>query len=81
MPDLLHAPAGIPLRIIEIIGGEGVRRRLFSLGFHKDDIIQIETKGIWRGPLLITNMTNHSAVALGRGVAQKIIVEVVHGKE
>ncbi|MEW5900521.1 MAG: FeoA family protein [Acidobacteriota bacterium] len=74
---LIQAPRGRPLRIIDISGGEGVRRRLFALGFHKEDLVEVNSQGILRGPLLVRNLTCDTSVALGRGVAQKILVETV----
>jgi Fe2+ transport system protein FeoA len=77
--SLAHAPQKKELRILEIRGGEGLRRRLLALGFHRDDIIELDSEGILRGPLLIKNITNDTSVALGRGVAHKIMVEVIDG--
>lgn len=77
MMSLLQAPRGKPLRIIDIRGGEGVRRRLFALGFHKDDLVEVNAQGILLGPILVRNLTSDTSVALGRGVAQKIIVDIV----
>ena len=75
---LADAPHDGPLRIVDIQGGEAVRRRLFSLGFHKGVLIRLEGEAILRGPLLVRNVTADCRVALGRGVAQKILVEAVH---
>jgi Fe2+ transport system protein FeoA len=72
---LTEAPLNTPLRIVGILGGEGVRRRLLALGFHKDDLIQLESQAILSGPLLVRNLTSDIRVALGRGVAQKVLVE------
>jgi Fe2+ transport system protein FeoA len=77
MVPLSEAPRGRPLRIIDIQGGEGVRRRLFALGFHKDDLIEVDSQGILRGPLLVKNLTADTSVALGRGIAQKILVHAI----
>jgi ferrous iron transport protein A len=77
MIKLAEAPHGRPLRIVDIQGGEGVRRRLFALGFHKDDLVEVNSRGILRGPLLIRNLTADTSVALGRGVASKIMVDIV----
>ncbi|MFQ6070681.1 MAG: ferrous iron transport protein A [Candidatus Aminicenantales bacterium] len=77
MITLAQAPIDTPLKIIDIAGGHGVRRRLFSLGFHKNDLVEIDSQSIFRGPLLVRNITADTTVALGRGIAQKIIVEVV----
>lgn len=77
MISLIDAPHDKPLRIVEILGGHGVRRRLFALGFHKDDVIELDSQTIFRGPVLIKNLTADVSVALGRGIAQKIMVEVI----
>lgn len=73
---LAEAPRGRALRIVAIQGGEGVRRRLFALGFHKDDLIEINSQGILRGPLLVKNLTADTSVALGRGIASRIMVDL-----
>ena len=71
--SLAKAPSDTPLKIMDILGGHGVRRRLFALGFHKDDTI--------RGPILVKNLTADTSVALGRGVAQKIMVEIIEERK
>ncbi len=77
MMSLLQAPRGRMLRIVAILGGEGVRRRLFALGFHKDDLVEVNAQGILRGPILVKNLSTDTSVALGRGIAQKIMVDFV----
>jgi Fe2+ transport system protein FeoA len=77
--DLLEAPHGRPLRIVDLVGGETVRRRLMALGFHKNDVVELDGQAILRGPLLVRNCTSDTTVALGRGVAQKVLVELIHG--
>lgn len=77
MISLLQAPKGKTLKIVAIFGGEGVRRRLFALGFHKDDLVEVNAQGILRGPILIKNLSTDTSVALGRGIAQKIMVDIV----
>ena len=72
---LPEAPRNLPLRVIELAGGETVRRRLLSMGFHKGDLVELDAEAIFRGPLLVRNLTSDTKVALGRGVAQKILVE------
>jgi Fe2+ transport system protein FeoA len=76
--SLIDAPHNTPLRIVDLSGGEGVRRRLMALGFHKDDIVELDGKALFRGPLLVRNCTSDTTIALGRGVAQKVLVEPVH---
>jgi len=77
MINLVKAPQNTPLRIVNILGGHGVRRRLFALGFHKDDIVELDSRSILRGPVLVRNLTSDTSVALGRGIAQKIMVEII----
>jgi Fe2+ transport system protein FeoA len=79
--SLAQAPRGKTLRIISVLGGEGVRRRLFSLGFHRNDLIEVDSHGILRGPILVKNLTSDTSVALGRGVAHKIMVDIVADEE
>lgn len=73
---LIDAPKGKALKILNIDGGDGVRRRLMALGFHKDDLVELNSQAIWRGPIVVRNLTSDTRVALGRGVAQKILVEI-----
>ncbi|MCK5766771.1 MAG: ferrous iron transport protein A [Candidatus Atribacteria bacterium] len=63
------------VKVISISGGWGVRQRLGCLGIHPGDIIMIKKSAIMRGPILIEIHGNQ--VALGRGVASRILVEVM----
>jgi len=65
---------GRKVKVLDISGGWGIRQRLGCLGIHPGDEIIIRTSAIMRGPILISVHGNQ--VALGRGVARKIIVEV-----
>lgn len=60
-------------RVVDIRGGPGVRQRLSQMGIHPGDVITILRFGPLRGPILIE--IHGSQVALGRGIASKIIVE------
>jgi ferrous iron transport protein A len=60
-------------KVIDIQGGAGIRQRLSQMGIHPGDMITIVRYGALRGPLLIE--IHGSQVALGRGIASKIIVE------
>ncbi len=77
MISLIDAPRDKQLRIVDFEGGQNVHRRLMSLGFHKKDIIEMDSKSIFGGPLLIRDLTNDISVALGRGIARKIMVEII----
>ena len=80
MISLIQAPSDTPLRIADISGGHGVRRRLLALGFHKEDIIELDSKSILRGPVIVRNITADTSIALGRGIARRIMVEIVDEK-
>lgn len=77
MISLINAPPDKSLKIISFLGGHGVRRRLLALGFHKGDIIELDSRSILRGPVLVHDLTSDTSVALGRGIAQKIMVEII----
>jgi Fe2+ transport system protein FeoA len=73
--SLDQALPGRALRVVAVQGGEGVRRRLLALGFHVGAVVEVNARGILRGPLLIKNLTSDTSLALGRSVARKIQVE------
>ena len=77
MISLMDAPADTSLRIVAFQGGHEVRRRLLALGFHKDDVIELDSRSILGGPVLVRDLTSDTSVALGRGIAQKIMVEII----
>ncbi|MBM3295183.1 MAG: ferrous iron transport protein A [Candidatus Aminicenantes bacterium] len=64
------------LRIVDIAGGEGVRRRLFALGFQPGDRVECGQRGIFGGPVVLKNLRTGVSMAVGRGIARKILVAV-----
>lgn len=78
--SLVEAPIDKPLRIIDIAGGESVRRRLLAIGFHKGDVVELDSLAILKGPVLIRSAAYGTKVALGRGIARKITIEVLDGR-
>jgi len=60
-------------KVVSVTGGWGIRQRLGCLGIHPGDIITVKKSAIMRGPILISVHGNQ--VALGRGVARKVVVE------
>jgi ferrous iron transport protein A len=60
-------------KVIDIQGGARIRQRLSQMGIHPGDIVTILRYGALRGPLLIE--VHGSQVALGRGIASKVVVE------
>ena len=63
---------GDQVRVVEIVGGRGLQRRLAHMGIYPGDIITILQAGIFRGPLLIE--VRGFQIALGRGVAHRVLV-------
>ncbi len=61
--------------IKEIISGMRAKRKLSSMGLHINDLL-IKLNDSGQGPVLIENVSNGNyKLALGRGLAEKIIVE------
>ena len=73
--SLLEADEGQVYQIVEIKGGPGLSRRLMALGFHRGDLITLDVEAIMNGPVLVKNLTNDTRIALGRGIARKILVK------
>ncbi|MGB9772864.1 MAG: FeoA family protein [Bacteroidota bacterium] len=70
---LYHTGAGQHVRIVDIIGGRGMRQHLSQLGIGIGDVIFIKRNAPFGGPILIEH--NGTEIAVGRGVAERIIVE------
>ncbi|MCR4396662.1 MAG: FeoA domain-containing protein [Candidatus Saccharicenans sp.] len=78
---ILEIPQGRNFRIVEIKGGPGLHRRLLALGFHRGDLISLDGEALLGGPVLVRNLTSDTRIALGRGIARKILVEPVEADE
>ena len=61
--------------VAEIHGGWGVRHRLNRMGIHPGDLVLVKRSGILSGPILI--QVHGMDVALGRGLAGKVIVSEI----
>jgi ferrous iron transport protein A len=66
-------------KIVMIDGGWGIRQKISQLGLHIGDEITLVRGGPFGGPLLISY--NSAFVAIGRKMAQKIIVKVRNNDE
>lgn len=66
---------GQKAKVIEVKGGWGLRQKLSELGILPDQVVTISNSSLWRGPVLVE--VNANEVALGRGVARKVVVEVI----
>ena len=71
---LTQLKAGQAATVKEILGGEGAIRKLGSLGIRPGKRIVKISSHFWRGPETI--MVDNTKVAIGHGIAHKIMVEV-----
>lgn len=62
------------VRVILIDGGHRVRAHLNTLGIHIGDWLTVVERAPFRGPVLVE--INGTRLALGRGIASKIQVDV-----
>ena len=65
-------------RVAEIHGGHGIASRLEGLGIRPGVCISLMSSFALGGP--VTICVGRACVAVGRGMAKKILVEVEHGK-
>ncbi|KYK31073.1 MAG: hypothetical protein AYK22_02695 [Thermoplasmatales archaeon SG8-52-3] len=72
---LTQLPTNQRGKIISLDGGQGFKRRLRVMGIKEGQIIKIVTKQPFRGPITIAVFG--CQMTLGRGMADKITVEVI----
>ena len=73
MKSLLKTKSNQTVKIVSIVGGKGSRRMLAQLGIGIGSVVKITRNAPFAGPILIDSQG--SSVAIGRGVAGKIMVE------
>jgi len=69
--DLVEADQRVG--VIRVAGGRGLRQRLNKMGIHSGSNLLVKRSGIIGGPILVH--LQGVDVAIGRGMARKIIVE------
>ena len=62
-------------KIVQIMGGMGLQRKLRVMGIREGQKISIVSRQPFRGPLTISINGNH--LTIGRGMAFKILVEEI----
>ena len=72
---LSQARPGVKLVIMEMRAGRAAHLRLTSLGLHPGDVIEIINSNY--GKLVVAH--NNTRIALGRGIADKIMVDITEG--
>lgn len=69
---LAELPPGHTARVTHIRGGRGLALRLARLGVRPGVVVRLVSSGPFSGPLLVE--VEGLRVALGRGVARRILV-------
>jgi ferrous iron transport protein A len=62
-------------RVIEILGGHGIAERLNSMGIRPDKNITKVSSAFMKGPVTVS--VDRCQIAIGYGMAQKVMVEVI----
>lgn len=73
MMPLTLASVGENVRLVDIRGGQELRKRLADLGFTQGMSLRIVQKDA-NGPVILA--VKDSRMALGHGMAQKVMVEL-----
>lgn len=71
--SLLDVETGQCVRVLRLDGGAGLADKLTQHGLFPGDYVQILRRAPLGGPLLVE--VHGREIALGRGVAKKIVVE------
>lgn len=69
---LTDLPSSSETTIIAIRGGHGMRRRLRSMGIAEGRTIRKLSALAWGGPIVV--LVNRTQIAIGRGMANKVLV-------
>jgi ferrous iron transport protein A len=74
MLSLAMIAAGEEVKLVNIIGGSVLRKRLADLGLNTGMALRV-IQADPQGPMILG--VKDSRIALGRGMAQKVIVEII----
>lgn len=77
MPLIMASP-GERVRIVAFLGGRGAERRLTSMGLYRGSEVEV-VKSSGPGPLIVAR--GETRIALGFGLAQKILVSTIRNIE
>ncbi len=72
---LLEVQPGEQVKVTGFEGGKGLQTKLTQHGIYPGDCLRLLRKAPLGGPLLVE--VNQRELALGRGIAARIIVEVM----
>ncbi|RLE19281.1 MAG: ferrous iron transport protein A [Acidobacteria bacterium] len=77
MKTLLDLKVGETAVVMKMSGGFHMQVQLKNLGFHEGVAVTLAKKSAIGGPLMVT--VNGSNVAIGRGIASKILISSTDG--
>jgi len=75
MVNLLQVKNGYWVKVVNVVGGFGMERRLAQLGFLPGNKIRVIRSAPFHGPLLLD--VEGREIVLGRGVAGSVMVEYI----
>ena len=77
--NLAEIPNGMRAKIVDIAGGIGLQRRLHAMGVRPGRAVTKCSGTFMRGPVVIR--MEGTQVALGYGMARKVLVETIEDSE
>ncbi len=75
LTSLVYLRPGMTARVVSFAGGRRARMRIMQLGINPGDVVKVLSVGPFGGAIYVENVTNGTRVAIGRGIASKIIVK------
>lgn len=75
MSNLAQLSPGQFAKVISIEGGRGFRQKLQNLGIREGAVVKKEKGMFIFGPIIVK--AGSTQIALGRGMASKVIVEIL----
>jgi len=75
MSSLAQLSPGQSAKVISIEGGRGLRQKLQNLGIREGSVVKKERGAFAFGPIIVK--AGSTQIALGRGMASKVIVEIL----
>jgi len=70
---LIDCKRGDKVTVEEIVAGKGATINLMNLGLNIGNVITVNRKSRLNGPIVVTH--NDSEIAIGHGLAEKILVK------
>ena len=75
LTSLVYLRPGSVAEIRGFSGGRRARMRIMQLGLNPGDKIKVLSVGPFGGAIYVENLSNGTRIAIGRGIASKIIVK------